>query len=48
VEKVAALDGIWKSAYGFCAFEGLVPDDSPLISCRHIDPDIYALDWEMR
>ena len=48
MERVAALDGVWKSAYGFCVFVGLAPDDSPLISCRHYDPDIYAMDWEMQ
>ena len=48
LERVVGLDGVWKSAYGFCAFEGLAPDNSPLISCRQSAPDIYALDWEMR
>ena len=42
------MEGVWKSAYGGCVFEGLAPDDSPLISCHRTDTDIYALDWEMR
>jgi hypothetical protein len=43
------MEDVWKSAYaGGCAFEGLARDDSPLISCHRSDPDIYALDWEMR
>jgi hypothetical protein len=48
VEKVAAIEGVWKSVYAGCVFEGLAPDDSPLISCHRNDTDIYALDWEMR
>ena len=49
VERVVAMEGVWKSAYaGGCVFEGLAPDDSPLISCNRSDTDIYALDWEMR
>ena len=49
VEKVAAMEGVWSSAYGSgCGFEGLAPDDSPLISCHRNDTDVYALDWEMR
>lgn len=48
VEKVVDLRGARKSAYWFCVFEGLAADESPLISCAHHDPDIYALDWEMR
>ena len=48
VERVVAMEGVWKSAYaGGCVFEGLAPDDSPLISCNRSDTDIYALDWEM-
>ena len=48
VEKVVAMEGVWKSAYAGCVFEGLAPDDSPLISCHRTDTDIYALDLEMR
>jgi Tol biopolymer transport system component len=48
VEQVVGMDGVWKSAYGGCVFEGLAPDDSPLLFCYRHDPDIYALDWEMR
>ena len=48
VEKVVAMEGVWKSAYAGCVFEGLAPDDSPVISCHRSDVDIYALDWETR
>ena len=48
VERVVGLEGVWRSGYEGCAFEGLAPDDSPLISCFRTDTDIYALDWEMR
>ena len=47
VERVVGMEGVWKSAYKGCVFEGVTPDDSPLISCFRTDTDIYALDWEM-
>jgi Tol biopolymer transport system component len=46
VEKVVGLEGARNPAYWFCVFEGLDPDDSPLVSCHRYDPDIYALDWK--
>jgi Tol biopolymer transport system component len=48
VERVASLQGVWKSNIGSCSFEGLAPDDSPLIQCFGHDHDVYALDWEMQ
>lgn len=48
VERVASLRGAWASDMDRCSFEGLGPDDSPLISCFRDDRDVYALDWEMR
>jgi hypothetical protein len=48
IERVVGLEGVWRSAYEGCTFEGLAPDDSPLISCFRNDTDIYALEWEMR
>lgn len=48
VERVASLGaiGTWKSSY--CYFEGLALDDSPLVSCRQADRDLYAFEWEAR
>ena len=48
VERVVALEGVWKTGFESCRFEGLALDDSPLIGCFRDDPDVYALDWEMR
>ena len=48
LERVARLDDVWKSRSGYCVFEGLTPDDSPLVSCNRFDSEIYALDWEMK
>jgi hypothetical protein len=48
VERVVGMEGVWKSAYRGCVFEGLAPDDSPLLFCYRHDAHIYALDWEMR
>jgi hypothetical protein len=48
VERVADLRGVWTSDMDMCVFEGLAPDDSPLISCLRHDRDIYALDYELR
>jgi Tol biopolymer transport system component/DNA-binding winged helix-turn-helix (wHTH) protein len=48
VARVTGLEniGAWKRS--FCFFEGLALDDSPLVSCRHSDLDLYAFDWEAR
>ena len=48
VERVADLRGVWTSDMDFCSFEGLAPDDAPLILCFHNDRDVYALDYELR
>ena len=48
VERVADLRGAWTSDMSSCSFEGLAPDDSPLILCFRADRDVYALDWELR
>jgi hypothetical protein len=48
VQRVADLRGVWTSDADTCAFEGLGPDDSPLISCLRLQQDIYAMDWEIR
>jgi hypothetical protein len=48
MERVVGLDGVWRTGYEGCTFEGLAPDDSLLMSCFRYDTDIYALEWEMR
>ena len=48
LERVVRLEPVWKPARGFSVFEGLAPDDSPLIACHRYDPAICALDWAMR
>ncbi len=48
VERVASLEAGRLSTVGFCVFEGLALDDSPLVACRRDDRDIYALELEMR
>jgi DNA-binding winged helix-turn-helix (wHTH) protein/Tol biopolymer transport system component len=47
VERVADLRSVWTADMG-CSFEGLAPDESPLISCHRRQQDIFAMDWEMR
>ena len=44
VARVTGLEniGAWKDS--FCFFEGLALDDSPLVSCRQSDRDLYAFD----
>ena len=46
VERVAGLEAGRLSTVGFCVFEGLALDDSPLVACRRDDRDIYALELE--
>jgi Tol biopolymer transport system component len=48
LERVADLRGVWTSDMDSCSFEGLAPDDSPLILCFRNDRDVYALDYELR
>jgi DNA-binding winged helix-turn-helix (wHTH) protein/Tol biopolymer transport system component len=48
VERVADLRGVWTSDMDSCSFEGLAPDDAPLILCSRNDRDVYALDYELR
>jgi dipeptidyl aminopeptidase/acylaminoacyl peptidase len=48
VERVADLRGVWTSDMDTCSFEGLAPDDAPLILCFRNDRDVYALDYEVR
>jgi Tol biopolymer transport system component/DNA-binding winged helix-turn-helix (wHTH) protein len=48
VERVASLEAGRLSTVGFCVFEGLALDDSPLVACRRDDRDIYALELEAR
>ena len=48
VERVAGLGAGRLSIVGFCVFEGLAVDDSPLVACRRDDRDIYALELETR
>ena len=46
LQSTKGLDAIgnWKNSV--CYFEGLALDESPLVSCRQSDRDLYALDWE--
>ncbi len=46
VERVTGLETIGTWNVSFCYFEGLALDDSPLLSCRQSDRDLYALEWE--
>ena len=46
--RVADLRGVWTSDMDSCSFEGLAPDDAPLILCVRNDRDVYALDYELR
>jgi Tol biopolymer transport system component len=48
VERVADLRGVWTSDMDSCSFQGLAPDDAPLILCFRNDRDVYALDYELR
>ena len=48
MERVADLRGVWMSDMDSCSFEGLAPDDAPLILGLRNDRDVCALDYELR
>jgi Tol biopolymer transport system component len=46
VEKLAGADDVKTSTVSICFFAGLALDDSPLLSCRRAEIDLYALEWK--
>jgi Tol biopolymer transport system component/DNA-binding winged helix-turn-helix (wHTH) protein len=46
LEKLAGPNDVKTSTASICFFAGLALDDSPLLSCRRADIDLYALEWK--